>query len=238
MEEEASYNPLHDITNNANESSVILSGKKNSLEWDDMDEDKTTAEENTIGRATAESEGSIIDSSSHSGASSGGNEEPDAEAQAAVGTVEQVKKRLFNEEEFRSINQAEPIHIFLKLKPLDDSEMKKQNFQVYNNYKPSNLVFHLIFKSNKISKKFYKLKSDTGISLIPPKNSIYASKQSVQNIMNTTYYFSYIFQPEITQKDFFTATIYPCMQKFFDGDNLLIFSYGVTNSGKTYTMQG
>lgn len=56
--------------------------------------------------------------------------------------------------------------------------------------------------------------------------------------MNTTYYFSYIFQPEITQKDFFTATIYPCMQKFFDGDNLLIFSYGVTNSGKTYTMQG
>jgi hypothetical protein len=150
MEEETSYNPLHDITNNANESSVLLSGKKNSLEWDDMDEDKTTAsEENTIGRATAESEGSIIDSSSHSGASSGGNEEPDAEAQAAVGTVEQVKKRLFNEEEFRSINQAEPIHIFLKLKPLDDSEMKKQNFQVYNHYKPSNSLFHSIFKSNK-----------------------------------------------------------------------------------------
>lgn len=34
------------------------------------------------------------------------------------------------------------------------------------------------------------------------------------------------------------ATIYPCMEKFFNGDNLLIFSYGVTNSGKTYTMQG
>lgn len=34
------------------------------------------------------------------------------------------------------------------------------------------------------------------------------------------------------------ATIYPCFEKFFNGDNLLIFSYGVTNSGKTYTMQG
>ncbi len=28
------------------------------------------------------------------------------------------------------------------------------------------------------------------------------------------------------------------MEKLFNGENLLIFSYGVTNSGKTYTMQG
>lgn len=87
-------------------------------------------------------------------------------------------------------------------------------------------------------KKFFKLHSDTGISLVPPKTSIYAGKQSVQAISNTIYQFSFIFQPEITQKDFFKATIYPCMEKFLNGDNLLIFSYGVTNSGKTYTMQG
>lgn len=60
----------------------------------------------------------------------------------------------------------------------------------------------------------------------------------MQNLSNTLYSFSYVFQPDITQQDFFKATIYPCLKKFFNGDNLLIFSYGVTNSGKTFTMQG
>jgi hypothetical protein len=56
--------------------------------------------------------------------------------------------------------------------------------------------------------------------------------------MQTVFQFSFIFKQEIKQNDFFQATIYPCMEKFLKGDNLLIFSYGVTNSGKTYTMQG
>lgn len=73
----------------------------------------------------------------------------------------------------------------------------------------------------------------------PPKSSAYAqNKQSLQTLTNTIFQFSYVFQPEISQKEFFTATIYPCFEKFFRGENLLIFSYGVTNSGKTYTMQG
>ena len=73
----------------------------------------------------------------------------------------------------------------------------------------------------------------------PPKNSAYAqNKQSLQSLTNTVFQFSYVFQPEISQKEFFTATIFPCFEKFFKGENLLIFSYGVTNSGKTYTMQG
>lgn len=81
--------------------------------------------------------------------------------------------------------------------------------------------------------------ADTGVSVIPPKTSVYAqNKQSAQSLMQTVYHFSYVFQQKITQKDFFMATIYPCFEKFFNGENLLIFNYGVTNSGKTYTMQG
>lgn len=41
--------------------------------------------------------------------------------------IHDLKKNLCNEEEFRSINHSEPIHIFLKLKPLTDQEMAKQN---------------------------------------------------------------------------------------------------------------
>lgn len=64
------------------------------------------------------------------------------------------------------------------------------------------------------------------------------NKQSAQSLMQTIYQFSYVFQQRFTQKEFFMATLYPCFEKFFNGENLLIFNYGVTNSGKTYTMQG
>jgi hypothetical protein len=49
-------------------------------------------------------------------------------------TIEELKKNLYNnEEEFRCINHSEPIHIFLKLKPLTQQELLKQNNQVQLN---------------------------------------------------------------------------------------------------------
>ncbi len=41
-------------------------------------------------------------------------------------SFEDLKKNLNNEEEFRCINHSEPIHIFLKLKPLTQQEMSNQ----------------------------------------------------------------------------------------------------------------
>jgi hypothetical protein len=52
------------------------------------------------------------------------------------------------------------------------------------------------------------------------------------------YNFSRIFLSNITQEDFFYATIEPRLLKLLDGDDFLIFSYGITNSGKTHTMIG
>ena len=124
--------------------------------------------------------------------------------------INDLKKNLFTEEEFRSVNHSEPIHIFLKLKPLSIMDLSKQNNQL-----------------------FYKIHSDTTISLIPPKNSFYTqTKDRILTLTKTLFQFSYIFQSTITQQDFFMGTIHPCFEKFFNGDNLLIFSYGVTNSGK------
>ena len=45
-------------------------------------------------------------------------------------TIEELKKNLSHEEEFRSINHSEPIHIFLKLKPLSHQELLKQDSKV------------------------------------------------------------------------------------------------------------
>ncbi|XP_030612665.1 kinesin-like protein KIF20A isoform X2 [Archocentrus centrarchus] len=50
--------------------------------------------------------------------------------------------------------------------------------------------------------------------------------------------FSQIFGPETTQAELFENTVKSQMSDFLDGKNALIFSYGVTNAGKTFTIQG
>lgn len=47
-----------------------------------------------------------------------------------------------------------------------------------------------------------------------------------------------VFGPETTQEEFFEGTMKQPVQDFLDGYNRLVFTYGVTNAGKTYTFQG
>ncbi|XP_013917425.1 PREDICTED: kinesin-like protein KIF20A [Thamnophis sirtalis] len=50
--------------------------------------------------------------------------------------------------------------------------------------------------------------------------------------------FSQIFGPEVGQKAFFDATMKGVVKDVLSGQNWLVYTYGVTNSGKTYTIQG
>ncbi|XP_066536594.1 kinesin-like protein KIF20A isoform X2 [Hoplias malabaricus] len=50
--------------------------------------------------------------------------------------------------------------------------------------------------------------------------------------------FTKIFGPGSTQAEFFDGTIKSQVQDFLQGKNALVFSYGVTNAGKTHTIQG
>ncbi|XP_039982649.1 kinesin-like protein KIF20A [Xiphias gladius] len=50
--------------------------------------------------------------------------------------------------------------------------------------------------------------------------------------------FSQIFGPETTQAELFEDTVKSQLSDFLGGRNALIFSYGVTNAGKTFTIQG
>ncbi len=47
-----------------------------------------------------------------------------------------------------------------------------------------------------------------------------------------------LFGPTCTQAEFFEGTISSQVHDFVHGKNALVFSYGVTNAGKTYTIQG
>ena len=54
----------------------------------------------------------------------------------------------------------------------------------------------------------------------------------------STYTFSKVFLPETQQAEFFTDAALPLVRNLLEGQNGLLFAYGVTNSGKTYTIQG
>ncbi|PNI82354.1 KIF20B isoform 3 [Pan troglodytes] len=50
--------------------------------------------------------------------------------------------------------------------------------------------------------------------------------------------FSKVFGPATTQKEFFQGCIMQPVKDLLEGQSRLIFTYGLTNSGKTYTFQG
>lgn len=54
----------------------------------------------------------------------------------------------------------------------------------------------------------------------------------------STYTFSHVFPPETTQTNFFLKTTLPLVNDVLHGQNSLLFAYGATNSGKTFTVQG
>ncbi|CAM2117599.1 unnamed protein product [Caretta caretta] len=83
------------------------------------------------------------------------------------------------------------------------------------------------------------IQDSTNIILKGPKNSMIC-RLSEKNVgqMVQKFTFSRVFGPETTQEEFFDGTVKQPVQDFLEGHNRLIFTYGVTNAGKTYTFQG
>jgi kinesin family protein 23 len=69
---------------------------------------------------------------------------------------------------------------------------------------------------------------------IPECSNAYRSGQ----IKKVVYSFSRIFNETTTQKEMFNQLGLPLVKDLLEGKNGLLFSYGVTGSGKTYSMVG
>ncbi|XP_065495305.1 kinesin-like protein KIF20B isoform X2 [Caloenas nicobarica] len=82
------------------------------------------------------------------------------------------------------------------------------------------------------------IEDSTSIILKPPKNSLSRLSEKTAGQMMQKFTFSHVFGPETTQEEFFEGTMKQPVQDFLDGCNRLIFTYGVTNAGKTYTFKG
>ncbi|XP_074691039.1 kinesin-like protein KIF20B [Strix aluco] len=79
------------------------------------------------------------------------------------------------------------------------------------------------------------IEDSTSVILKPPQ---YSLSRLSEKTVGQKFTFSQVFAPETTQEEFFEGTMKQPVQDFLDGYNRLIFTYGVTNAGKTYTFQG
>ncbi|KAK3876291.1 hypothetical protein Pcinc_018919 [Petrolisthes cinctipes] len=75
----------------------------------------------------------------------------------------------------------------------------------------------------------------SSVKLSPPLASFAYRNGNGKELM---YKFQQVFGPNSTQKDLFDRTTKPLVSDLLTGKNGLLFAYGVTGSGKTYTMEG
>ncbi|NXE34464.1 KI20A protein, partial [Ptilorrhoa leucosticta] len=77
------------------------------------------------------------------------------------------------------------------------------------------------------------------VILNAPKESS-AMKNSERGIGHAvhSFTFSQVFGPETTQSEFFEGSMKDIVRAYVNGVNGLVFTYGVTNAGKTFTIQG
>ncbi|XP_049637648.1 kinesin-like protein KIF23 [Suncus etruscus] len=79
--------------------------------------------------------------------------------------------------------------------------------------------------------------NDTTIQLHTPEGYKLVKKQT-GDYKETQYTFTQVFGTHTTQKELFDIVANPLVNNLIHGKNGLLFTYGVTGSGKTYTMTG
>ncbi|XP_050413395.1 kinesin-like protein KIF20A, partial [Patella vulgata] len=82
------------------------------------------------------------------------------------------------------------------------------------------------------------LDDNTIMTKAPKDSHIYKNHSHGLGKTSHKFTFSRIFDEDTTQKEFFDDTMLNLVRDFIDGQNCLVFTYGVTSSGKTYTIQG
>ncbi|XP_029978869.1 kinesin-like protein KIF20A [Sphaeramia orbicularis] len=113
-------------------------------------------------------------------------------------------------------SEPQTMSVFLRVRPFSKEEL-------YNNEDQGCVV----------------IENTQTVTLKAPKGSA-NMKSSEKGIGMSIHKFSFsqIFGPQTSQSELFEDAVKSQMSDFLDGKDALIFSYGVTNAGKTYTIQG
>jgi kinesin family protein 20 len=83
--------------------------------------------------------------------------------------------------------------------------------------------------------------TETDVRMTDPRHDPQAKPSALRPSVlpqSSVYTFSHVFPTLTTQSEFFTKTTLPLVKDVLEGQNTLLFTYGVTNSGKTFTVHG
>ncbi|XP_047207165.1 kinesin-like protein KIF20B isoform X3 [Girardinichthys multiradiatus] len=112
----------------------------------------------------------------------------------------------------------------------------KEHLQVYLRIRP----FSSAESSGGESQDCVTMETPDTVLLKPPSLSLLARLSSDQSLPQTgqRFQFSKVYGPETTQNELFEGTVKDLVKDVLEGGNSLVFTYGVTNSGKTFTFLG
>ncbi len=79
------------------------------------------------------------------------------------------------------------------------------------------------------------VESETSIVTNAPESSKRAQYTKKEE---RKYTFHKIFGPDSNQEEVFTNSVTPLLEKYLTGESCVLFAYGMTNAGKTHTIQG
>ncbi|XP_052001828.1 kinesin-like protein KIF20B [Xyrauchen texanus] len=117
----------------------------------------------------------------------------------------------------------------------DPTDLEKEHLKVYLRIRP----FSGAETENGESQDCVAIQPPETVLLKGPQSSLSArlSDKSVP-VTAQRFQFSQVFGPETTQKEMFDGTVKSLVMDVLEGQNSLVFTYGVTNAGKTFTFLG
>ncbi|XP_077960910.1 kinesin-like protein KIF20B isoform X6 [Gasterosteus aculeatus] len=116
-----------------------------------------------------------------------------------------------------SIEEREHLQVYLRIRPFSSEE-----------------------NNNGESQDCVTIESPDTVLLRPPRLSLSARLSADKSLPQTgqRFQFSQVFGPETMQKELFQGTVKDLVKEVLEGGNSLVFTYGVTNAGKTFTFLG
>ena len=76
--------------------------------------------------------------------------------------------------------------------------------------------------------------SESAVSI----RTVKSTAQGRDSVEENSFSFDTVFRPEASQAEVFEGAMLPQVRSLLDGRDTLTFAYGITNAGKTYTIQG
>lgn len=132
---------------------------------------------------------------------------------------------------------ASKLHLPKLMPDTGSNSMDKEPIKAYLRIRPAPED-----SSKEHSEPYIDVISDCDVIMNPPSESGPTRARTHSKLPPTKYTFAKVFGPEVrpqsSQAAFFQETTLPMVNELLQGESGLIFTYGVTNSGKSYTIQG